>query len=1021
MKDSIFATTSSKLYFKREALPLNPRIMRSILISLYLASSAFAFDWQSDVNSGDFTSESHPADDNQIRKQDGRVTQVRNGTWLSYEKFDFGAGTSYLWLEAASASASGKIELRLGSASGTLIGAVELKNTGGLNAYKFLGATLPRPVKGVHDLYLKFVGGDDMNCNIGKFRFQRLAPDYKPAAAIPWIKRDPVRATPAGGFTDESHPSDDGKIRAGSGEISYIGNETWVEYKGFDFGQGANSVTLQAASETSGGTVELRLGNPTSGDLIGTVAIAGTGSWSNFSPVTTNLTKTVSGVQDLYFRFVGKDWVLFNLKDFRFQLLDAETKSTGRLLAANQFDQKSNGGADKIPKSDVISSLKGGGWISYDKFNFGQGANLVTVMAATPNKGGLIEMWIDSADGPLQIASVDVTHTGSWTHFREYTAAVTKEVRGSYKLYVRFVDIHQQGGNLFNLQNLIFEKQAPKPQAPSHEGTLHIYDAVPGLDPSPYYTYSVQKVSELNAPLKQDATNWLNPFAWFSECKTGSDSYSTAYYSSELAGWSQTYCNFEMGKNTPIVVKITRKQNSFGAPSGPIFMANVHPAHKVESCEIINGDVYVTMKEPALVTVDIDGQMDCRDAPRIDPAEMASSKPFASREKGCHAVSIFANPVIQDKPVIGAPGVKFIKPGDPLPASNDPSWTTLYFGKGVHHFSRNPDDSPGIWKNGDAYVLMSDKICYIPGDAMIYGNFDGRAEKSDKHRVRIYGYGTVSGARMPHWQDEHWKLPAQAGTDYLDRGIAMSSGNNCSFEGVTLADPANHGIAFERGGGNTRRWMKQVSWRANSDMGGIPGVVEDCFFRLQDDGPYVSSLDFRRNTLWFDCNGSPFRGTFIRKGTHSAGHQTVVEDCDVIYVRSNWGGGVIGAYDYWEIGNYPDGTKNTAQHVIFRNIRVTDPRPTRPLFELIVPADKDSGLAGMRFENVEFRHPHSWRHKSNIEGAAKGPIHHCYFDRVWINGRILDVALLANESVFETKNVSNMVFRDSTLKPQTKR
>ena len=408
--------------------------------------------------------------------------------------------------------------------------------------------------------------------------------------------------------------------------------------------------------------------------------------------------------------------------------------------------------------------------------------------------------------------------------------------------------------------------------------------------------------------------------------------------------------------------------------------------------------------------------MDTRDAPRSSPAEMASSKPYASREKGSHAVSIFANPVIADKPLIGAPGVKVIKPGDPLPKHDDPSWTTLYFAKGVHHFSRNADGSPGIWKNGDAYILMSDKTCYISGDAMIFGNFDGRAENSQKHRVRVYGHGTISGAKMPHWDDPYWDQPAQAGTNYHDRPISMSSGYHCRFEGITVADPANHGIAFDFGSGNSRRWIKQIAWRANSDMGGIPGIVEDCFFRLQDDGPYVAGDDFRRNTLWFDCNGSPFRGTFMKRGTYAAGHQTVIEDCDIIYVRSNWGGHVIGAGDYWETGTYPDGTKNTTQHVIFRNIRVTDPRPTRQLFGFDVPDNDESGIAGIRFENIEYRFRHSWGGKSSFQGSAKTPIHHCYFDRVSIEGEFVDSKLFADPNAFKTKNVSDMIFKTSNPK-----
>jgi len=983
-------------------------LIQTLLLIACLGSHAFAFDWRTDVNSGDFTSESHPSDSNKVRKDGATVGYIKNGNWIAFQNYDFGEGVGYLWIEGATPS-GGKVEFRLGSHTGTLIGTVAITNTGDWNIYKPFVTKITVPVTGVQNLCLRFVGGAGNLFNLAKFRFQRFAPDYNaPGAISARLKRDSHVSTSAGSFTSESHPGND-PVRSENGQVTYISSNSWVGYANYNLGAGANSFSVDASSPGSGGTLEVRLGSST-GTVIGSLAIPGTGGWEKYKTFTTNLTSVVSGTQNIFFTFGGSGGYIFNVARFRFQDLLPEAKSTGRWVAANGFDQESNsGGKPVVAESNGISELESGSWVAYDSFNFGTGANLITVLAATPNKGGGIEVRTGSSSGPL-IARLDVTHTGSPTLFREYTAALSQSISGVHNLYLKFVDTNNQRGSLCNLQSFIVEKKVALPAPPSDEGTLIVYDPVPGLAPSPYYTYAVQKVSDLNAPLKQHATNWLSPFAWFSECKGYSDPYNTAYYMQEIAGWSHTYCNFELGKNTPIVIKISRTANSVGAPSGPIFMANVHPAHKAQSCEIIDGEVYVTMKEPALVTVDIDGQMDARDAPRISPAEMASSKPYASRQKGSHAVSIFANPVIEDAPVIGAPGVRYIAPGDHLPAYNDSSWTTLYFGKGVHHFSRNPDGTPGIWKNGDAYILMSDKTCYIPGDAMIYGNFDGTNESSRKSRVRIYGYGTISGARMPHWDDPYWDEPAQAGTIYRDRPISMSSGYNCRFEGVTLADPANHGVAFDFGSGNVRRWMKQVSWRANSDMGGMPGIVEDCFFRLQDDGPYVAANDFRRNTLWFDCNGSPFRGTFIRRGTYAAGHQTVVEDCDIIYVRSNWGGAVIGAGDYWEIGTYADGTRNTAQHVIFRNIRVTDPRPTRTLFGL------ERGMGGMRFENVEYRHPHSWKNRSNFSGTATEPMHHCYFDGVFVEGRKMDEALLADPSLFRTSNISDFVFRDAPEK-----
>ena len=252
--------------------------------------------------------------------------------------------------------------------------------------------------------------------------------------------------------------------------------------------------------------------------------------------------------------------------------------------------------------------------------------------------------------------------------------------------------------------------------------------------------------------------------------------------------------------------------------------------------------------------------------------------------------------------------------------------------------------------------------------------------------------------------------------------IGLNNMGNCHFEGLTIADSSNHALNTLFGQDSSRKWWKQIGWRANTDMGNLPGLTEDCFFRIQDDGLYVCGQNFRRNTLWFDCNGSPFRGSFILRGAYGAGQQTLVEDCDIIYTRSNWGGEVISAGDHWESGTYPDGTMNTGQHLIFRNIRVTDPRPTRALFALSAPKDLDVGFAGIRFENVEFRHPHSWGRKSSFVGRAKAPISYLYFDRVFIEGKKMDAALLSNS--FNTSSISNFVFRDAPIMkplPEAKR
>ncbi|WP_218060824.1 carbohydrate-binding protein, partial [Aeromonas sp. EERV15] len=80
----------------------------------------------------------------------------------------------------ASATGGRSIELRLGSPTGTLVGTCTVQGTGGAQTW----VTTSCPVDGatgVHDLFLKFAGGNGPLFNFNWWRFTPLdAPDPEP-------------------------------------------------------------------------------------------------------------------------------------------------------------------------------------------------------------------------------------------------------------------------------------------------------------------------------------------------------------------------------------------------------------------------------------------------------------------------------------------------------------------------------------------------------------------------------------------------------------------------------------------------------------------------------------------------------------------------------------------------------------------------------------------------------------------------------------------------------------------------
>ena len=99
-------------------------------------------------------------------------------------------------------------------------------------------------------------------------------------------------------------------------DLGYINDGDNVVYRNVDFETGAMGFRVKAASESSGGTIEIHTGSA-DGALIGTCDISGTGGWTDFENFTCE-TKQCTGVNDVYLVFKGEDDFLFNVAEFGF-------------------------------------------------------------------------------------------------------------------------------------------------------------------------------------------------------------------------------------------------------------------------------------------------------------------------------------------------------------------------------------------------------------------------------------------------------------------------------------------------------------------------------------------------------------------------------------------------------------------------------------------------------------------------------------------------------------------------------
>lgn len=171
-------------------------------------------------------------DDQQgVQVSDGSVAYTDGGDFVAYKNYDFGAdGAKSLSLSLAAPSeiAGKQIQVRTGSATGTLHGTLTVQSTGAWSQYQSQMFNLSTPITGIKDLYLVMVGGKDV-ANIRSWQFSRNALTIPTPAPNPTPAPTP---TPSPGNTVNSVDTIIGDMRLPATASGRSNNEASVIFSG---------------------------------------------------------------------------------------------------------------------------------------------------------------------------------------------------------------------------------------------------------------------------------------------------------------------------------------------------------------------------------------------------------------------------------------------------------------------------------------------------------------------------------------------------------------------------------------------------------------------------------------------------------------------------------------------------------------------------------------------------------------------------------------------------------------------
>ncbi|MGV9904451.1 PQQ-dependent sugar dehydrogenase [Streptomyces sp. NPDC003388] len=98
------------------------------------------------------------------------VGDIHDGDWIAFTPYVLSDATK-ITARVASAGAGGTLEVRAGSATGTLLGKATVPVTGGWDTYQDVSAALSRAPRGTTTLYLVFKGGSGALFDVDDFTF----------------------------------------------------------------------------------------------------------------------------------------------------------------------------------------------------------------------------------------------------------------------------------------------------------------------------------------------------------------------------------------------------------------------------------------------------------------------------------------------------------------------------------------------------------------------------------------------------------------------------------------------------------------------------------------------------------------------------------------------------------------------------------------------------------------------------------------------------------------------------------
>ncbi|MDX3850243.1 glycoside hydrolase domain-containing protein [Streptomyces sp. AK02-01A] len=389
---------------------------------------------------------------------DGDLGGVTEGSWVRYNKTDFGGvaprsvSVRYANSQATNAKPS-SVDIHAGAADGPVVATVSLPGTGGWQYYSTVQAAVTDPDALLGASSATFVfhapSGQQWVSNFDWFQFSPYEVSTSPSTTLATLSA--ANSTTTGGG---SLP-----LNLSNGIFENTTNGAWAQWKDTDLRDGADTVTVRydkpqsrAASDSH---IELHLGSkdgPKSVDI--PLDYSGSG-WGTIATTSVRLDPSVfTGVQDVYADFVSSTQTAdqpYVANVYSLTLTQDADAPVG--FDATAFKSNSGGGLKSEPvgwtgagSTTDLGGTYDGAWLDYGDIDFGRSPkSTVTVTYANNSArcgtGSAVQLYLDSFDAAspgTPYATIPLPVTGSaWSSGGTTSLTLPKEITGTHAVHLR--------------------------------------------------------------------------------------------------------------------------------------------------------------------------------------------------------------------------------------------------------------------------------------------------------------------------------------------------------------------------------------------------------------------------------------------------------------------------------------------------------------------------------------------------------------------------------------------------------